>query len=226
VNAIADSTSDSVADTGYASFTRRFRALVIDAAVVAVGLVALVVVSEITQPWARGGKAIRIVFLGLLLLYEPLFVASRGSTIGHSAMNLRVVGPSGGNPSFVRALGRYVVKAVLGLPSFISMMFTRRHQAVHDVVTRTTVQIRDLSHASPDHYYVPSQASTPINELEDRDVAELSPDQLLALSRLDDQMKALKARGFPIGRALASYNSQREAILSGQLTSTDIDPPG
>jgi hypothetical protein len=161
------------------------------------------------------------------VLYEPLLVAWRGGTIGHFATNLRVVGPAGGNPSFARAFARYVVKTALGLPSFISMTLTRRHQAVHDVLTRTTVQIRDSSRARPGDYYVPSPTSTAIQDLSDPgSVPDLSPDQLLALSRLDAQMNALKARGFPIARALSAYNSQRDAILNGELTSDEIDAPG
>src|SRR5262249_27353419 len=42
--------------------------------------------------------------------------------------------------------------AVLGWLSFISMTTTRRHQAIHDLLTRSTVQIRDPQKASPDSY--------------------------------------------------------------------------
>jgi hypothetical protein len=41
---------------------------------------------------------------------------------------------------------------VIGLYSFITMATTSRHQAVHDLLTRSTVRIRDLSKATPHHY--------------------------------------------------------------------------
>jgi hypothetical protein len=43
---------------------------------------------------------------------------------------------------------RFAIKTALGLPSFITMALTRRHQAVHDRLTHTTVQVRDLTRAS------------------------------------------------------------------------------
>jgi hypothetical protein len=45
-----------------------------------------------------------------------------------------------------------VIKAVLGWFSFISMLTSRRHQAVHDWLTRSTVQLRDPSRASSQDY--------------------------------------------------------------------------
>ena len=86
-------------------------------------------------------------------LYEPLLVAFAGGTIGHYQRNLRVVDDrTGGNVSFLKAIARCVIKATLGWYSFISMVTTRRHQAVHDLLTRSTVQIRDLAKARPHHY--------------------------------------------------------------------------
>ena len=42
------------------------------------------------------------------------------------------------------------IKGVLGLFSFIGMAFTSKHQAVHDSLTRTTVQVRDRARAQPE----------------------------------------------------------------------------
>jgi hypothetical protein len=41
---------------------------------------------------------------------------------------------------------------VLGVASFITMGTTRRYQAVHDLLTHSTVQIRDATKASEHHY--------------------------------------------------------------------------
>lgn len=233
----------SIADVGYASFTRRLRASVIDAAIVGSGQVVFLFAAEVADSMPGGDRVTWAAYFGLLfllLLYEPLLVAFRGATVGHSRMNLCVVGPSGGHPNLGIAFARYIIKVVLGLPSFISMAFTSRHQAVHDVLTRTTVQIRDLTLAVPDDYHeqahrlkatrdrieaheTPEIAPRPPELAPER--PRLAPDQVLALSRLDDQMTALKARGFPIARALSVYNTQRDAILRGELTSSDIGGP-
>jgi hypothetical protein len=75
-----------------------------------------------------------------------------GSTIGHFRANLRVVdNRTDGNISFVKAVVRVIIKGVLGIYSFITMATTSRHQALHDLLTRSTVQIRDLSKARPHH---------------------------------------------------------------------------
>ena len=57
-----------------------------------------------------------------------------------------------GNVSFPKALARLLIKAVLGWYSFITMATTRRHQALHDLLTRSTVQIRDPIKANSDDF--------------------------------------------------------------------------
>jgi hypothetical protein len=70
-------------------------------------------------------------------------------------MNLRVADEhTDARLGIGRALGRYVVKGLLGVFSFLSMAASRRHQALHDMMTRSTVQIRDPSKAQPHHYVV------------------------------------------------------------------------
>jgi hypothetical protein len=57
-----------------------------------------------------------------------------------------------GNIGFLKAVARTLVKSVLGIYSFITMGTTLRHQALHDVLTRSTVQIRNLARAKEFHY--------------------------------------------------------------------------
>ena len=86
----------------------------------------------------------------VLVLYEPILVSRMGGTLGHYFTNLRVVDDrSGGNIGFARACARVVIKGVLGLYSFVILAATRRNQAVHDLLTRSTVQIRDPAKALP-----------------------------------------------------------------------------
>jgi uncharacterized RDD family membrane protein YckC len=136
----------------YARFSRRLRAFLID------WIIALVLFFggmsvAISLGSDAVSRALGIAIVAVLVLYEPVLVSRIGGTLGHIYANLRVVDQShGGNLGFARALGRFVVKSLLGWYSFLVMTATRRNQAVHDLVTRSTVQIRDPAKALPHHY--------------------------------------------------------------------------
>ena len=95
------------------------------------------------------------------LLYEPLLVSMTGGTVGHHVCNIRVVDDrTGGNVSFGKAIVRMVIKTILGWFSFISMAVASRHQALHDVLTKSTVQIRNLAKARPHDFSIRREALT------------------------------------------------------------------
>jgi hypothetical protein len=99
------------------------------------------------------GRILGFTFLAILLLYEPVLVPLTGGTIGHYLCNLRVVDDrTNGNIGFLKAVARGTIKSVLGVYSFITMGTTLRHQALHDVLTHSTVQIRDFAKAKVFHY--------------------------------------------------------------------------
>ena len=136
----------------YAQFSRRLRAIVVDwiiamAAIFGAVLVAVTVQSD------NCSRALGILVVIALLLYEPVLVSFTGGTLGHHFTNLRVVDDrSGGNVSFLKACARVVLKGVLGWYSFVILAATRRNQAVHDLLTRSTVQIRDPARARSGQY--------------------------------------------------------------------------
>lgn len=138
----------------YARFSRRLRAMLLDwiiALVVIFGAVLLAVTVR-NDGLSRGLGFLVVV---ILLLYEPILVSRMGGTLGHYFTNLRVADEgSGDNIGFARACARVVIKGVLGLYSFAVMAATRRNQAVHDLLTRSTVQIRDAAKAAPHQYVV------------------------------------------------------------------------
>jgi uncharacterized RDD family membrane protein YckC len=132
----------------YARFTRRLRGSLFDFMVF---LMAPVIALQVTV--AFESRVIGFAFIAGFFLYEPLLVAFADSTIGHYLCNLRVVdAQTHGNIGFPKAFARVAIKTVLRWYSFISMTATRRHQAVHDILTRSTVQIRDPSKAQPYQY--------------------------------------------------------------------------
>lgn len=136
-----------------ARFPRRLNALTTDSVVLIVFslLLFLLVPQGEESPILR--RVLGMLWLGGILLYEPVMIAWCGSTLGHLAFNLKVVDDrTGGNPSFPRALARLPLKAILGLFTFLTMSLSKRHQAFHDMMTDTTVQIRDPSKALPQHF--------------------------------------------------------------------------
>lgn len=141
-----------VLEPAYARFWPRVRALYIDSIILLLAMVAGLVIA--TSIKADGvARVVGFAVAGFWLLYEPIMVAFWGGTIGHLRTNLRVVDErTHGNVSFLKALARAVIKALLGLPSFVTMLITRRSQAIHDLLTGSTVQVRDQSRAAPSLY--------------------------------------------------------------------------
>jgi hypothetical protein len=136
----------------YARFPRRLRGIVIDWILTTVLLFGalFVAVSVGSDPVSR---LLGILVVLVLVLYEPILVSVTGGTLGHYFTNLRVVDERDqGNVSFLKALARFALKSLLGWYSFIVMTATRRNQAMHDLLTRSTVQIRDPAKARPDQY--------------------------------------------------------------------------
>ena len=145
----------------YARFSRRFQALVVDSVLYATSLISFVVVTELVRGARTSTALAGIAWLAFALFYEPLLVSRRGGTVGHAVANIRVVDArAGGNPGFVRALGRFWLKGVVGLLAFIFMGTTRRHQGLHDLAFGTTVEIRDASRATA-YDYVEERAPDP-----------------------------------------------------------------
>jgi uncharacterized RDD family membrane protein YckC len=136
----------------YGRFLRRFQAAIIDVVVILVAIFGAVFIA-ITLNSENLARTLGFSIAIGWLLYEPLLVALTGSTVGHYLCNLRVVdNNTGGNLNFFKAVLRTLLKAVLGWLSFVTMATTRRHQAIHDLATNSTVQIRNAAQASPHHY--------------------------------------------------------------------------
>jgi uncharacterized RDD family membrane protein YckC len=139
----------------YGRFSRRLQAILIDWMIFLLLMAAALSVATALQS-DDVGRILGFTFVVLLLLYEPVLVPLTGGTIGHYLRNLRVVDDrTNGNIGILKAVARALIKSVLGVYSFVTMGTTLRHQALHDVLTRSTVQIRDLSKARPSQYLAP-----------------------------------------------------------------------
>jgi uncharacterized RDD family membrane protein YckC len=118
----------------YAGFWKRFAAVVVDVIVVglAEGVLSMLV-------FGAGGLA----FVFLPWVYEAVMLSSeRQATIGKILLGIVVTDIEGQRISFVRATGRHFAKylsaLLLGI-GFLMAAFTRRKQALHDLVADTLV---------------------------------------------------------------------------------------
>ena len=135
----------------YARFSRRLRGIMLDW-IITLSVMAAALLIAASARNDDVSRALGILVVTAMLLYERVLVSFTGGTLGHYFSNLRVVDDRGGNVGFLKACARMVVKGLLGWYSFVILMATRRNQAVHDLITRSTVQIRDLAKASPGEY--------------------------------------------------------------------------
>lgn len=136
----------------YARFSRRLRGILVDW-IIAIAVIYGAMLVAIALGNDNFSRALGLSVVLGLLLYEPVLVSVTGGTLGHYFNNLRVVDErSGGNVSFLKACARLVIKSLLGWYSFVILATTRRNQAIHDLLTRSTVQIRDPAKAHPGQY--------------------------------------------------------------------------
>ena len=140
--------ASSASPVVFASFTVRARALVTDMLVQGTSFVIIMLLASAAESVPSSGRIAFAAVVALLALYEPLQVARFGATVGHRWANIRVVRTATGDrPGLGRSSLRWFLKTILGLPSFLLMAFTSRHQALHDAITGTVVTITDASKA-------------------------------------------------------------------------------
>jgi uncharacterized RDD family membrane protein YckC len=77
-----------------------------------------------------------------VLLLEPILVAFSGATIGQHFFGMEVIRVNTRSKCpFHVAFLRYLAKAVLGSISLVYMLFSKKHQAIHDHLAKTVVLI-------------------------------------------------------------------------------------
>lgn len=136
----------------YARFGPRLRGMVVDSTLTLLLIMAALMVSSSLRSDAVS-RLLGVTVAASLLLYEPVLVSRFGGTLGHWFSNLRVVDDrNGGNVTLIKAAARLLIKSLLGWFSFLMITATRRNQALHDVLTRSTVQIRDPARAAAHQY--------------------------------------------------------------------------
>ena len=82
-----------------------------------------------------------IAFVFIFLLYDPLFTSIFGGTIGHISFGIRVKRESNPlkNILFPLALLRFIVKALLGWISLLTISGNDKRKAIHDILVGSVV---------------------------------------------------------------------------------------
>ena len=146
-------TPDPTAETSYAGFWRRFLAFLIDAFILATVSFLFSASFFLTVMSGPDSKALGVTVLSnrifsflLHWLYFTLMESSsKQATLGKMAIGIIVTDYNGQRISLLRANGRYFGKFlsafIFGI-GFIMAGFTRRKQALHDMLAETLVVMR------------------------------------------------------------------------------------
>jgi uncharacterized RDD family membrane protein YckC len=128
----------------YPRLIKRVRAVLIDSVLLPVCVFSVLLHGDSFGVSSVYGKAM-LIFLPIFLL-EPGMVAFTGGTVGHHLLKIRVAKRDGSrNINIFAATIRFAVKLVLGWLSFIFVLTTTKHQAVHDFVAGSIVIHKDAT---------------------------------------------------------------------------------
>lgn len=131
----------TVTEAIYPRLLRRVRAILIDSVI----LVGILVFWWITLPLvAEFHPVLKIVPpLLLVFLFEPVMVATTGGTPGHHMMGIKVQGlKTAEYIGIVRAAIRMLLRGLFGWLSFVFVLTSKKHQAIHDLIAGTVVVLK------------------------------------------------------------------------------------
>ncbi len=133
-------------DLMYPRLLRRIRAVLIDEVVLLAALIVWWFTIGVVEAWSPVAK-IGSLFL-VFLTIDPVLVAYTGGTVGHHLMGLKVRDARRDSKvNLLVATARGFLRYFLGALSLVFIILTRRHQALHDLWTQTTVVLN-----SPESY--------------------------------------------------------------------------
>lgn len=129
----------------YGGFWIRFLALLVDSTILFVLGAAIVIVGGVLG-FAIGQAGLLIGMLAYVLvsiLYWPVMHSSaRQATFGKAMLGLKVTDYAGNRISFLRAFGRFlgtIISGAVFMLGYVVAAFTRRKQALHDLIASTLV---------------------------------------------------------------------------------------
>jgi uncharacterized RDD family membrane protein YckC len=126
----------------YPNFNRRVKAALVDSlifALLTVSIVPILAGINSIPDWLR-----IILILSPFFILEPVLVSYTGGSPGHHLFKIRIrdIG-SDTNISILSATVRFLFKILLGLISLFFILFTKKHQAIHDLVVKSIVVLKN-----------------------------------------------------------------------------------
>ncbi len=121
----------------YATLPRRIKAAIIDGVV----LLSLMILSPLSISMLVGRDAANGVLMYIPpVLLEPFLISFLGFTLGQYIFGIQVISVhDGGKCRLPASFLRYFSKTILGSLSMVFMLFSKKHQAIHDHLAKTLV---------------------------------------------------------------------------------------
>ncbi|WP_281649171.1 RDD family protein [Parendozoicomonas sp. Alg238-R29] len=121
----------------YPRLIRRLKALWIDGLIIIPFIVLGFVLVSILK--TKNDLINILIVLFPIFMYEPFMVSLRGATFGHSLYGLKIITTKGNKLNIVLSTLRFLLKIVAGSFSLIFVLTTKKHQALHDLLSGSLV---------------------------------------------------------------------------------------
>jgi hypothetical protein len=146
----------------YPRLLLRVRAALIDSVLLPLIVLTVLILGSSSFELSGGLEKLMLIFIPIFIL-EPCMVAFTGGTVGHHFSRIRVVARDGSrNINILAATIRFVVKLLVGWLSFIFVLKTIKHQALHDLVVGSIVIHKDPT-GLPLHEALPERTPVKID---------------------------------------------------------------
>lgn len=123
----------------YPELFDRVKAVITDSIIL---IIFMIIITDIFSTFENVPDNARIIaFLFIFLLYDSICTSIFGGTIGHILIGIRVRKENNTkkNILFPLAFLRYLLKALLGWISLLSVMSNEKRQAIHDTIVKSVV---------------------------------------------------------------------------------------
>ncbi len=127
----------------YPGVSIRVKAVVTDSIILVVFMVGVAALFERFENVPDIARILAFVFI--FLLYDPLFTSAFGGTFGHMIFGIKVKRDKNQDKNilFPLAVVRYVIKALLGWISLLTVSGNKKGKAIHDIVVKSVVIYRE-----------------------------------------------------------------------------------
>lgn len=136
------------AELYYPNIGKRIKAVVLDSVIFAIVVVSIwpfIAGYEFKYNWLK-----ILILLSPFFILEPLLVTTTGGSIGHHVFKIRVRGVSRDrNINIINATIRFLLKTALGTFSLLFILFTKKHQALHDYLVNSIVIFKQHDNFDP-----------------------------------------------------------------------------